>query len=520
MNLTRVPFLGRLLTKPAALPDGRRSALFDEQAIETMLVSLMGLSDPDYILTKVGIARHQLDQTLTDDEILGAYETRRDAALATPWHLEPGVGMAAEFIEGELRRFFPSIAVPAWRSVFFGYQVAEAVYEKRDGGRIGLAKVEGKPIEWFKPRPDGSLRFFPADGSGGAEGIEVDTQFKFFLTRHSASYKNPYGEALLARLYWPWLFRYHGWKFWMSYLDKFGDPLLLASVNNPQEFVALMEKLGIRNVIAAGMGGDLKAVTPSATGAFDALDAAICRRVQKLILGQTLTTDVGSSGSYAAAKVHDNVRADKRRADLRRIAESVQQVINALTLLNFAGTEPPRLIIEDEVGIEAERATRDATLVQAGILELTEDYLLRVYDYDDGDIIVPPTNPPAGGNTPPPPGKPGTQPAKPGTQPAKPGTPGAKASAAELALAKRRKATPAQENLEGIVAGAIERAGEIGITVADIRAAIMGAADPEDLATRLAILIDEGDESFPETLAAAIFAGEVLGWVASDRGNT
>jgi phage gp29-like protein len=46
------------------------------------------------------------------------------------------------------------------------------------------------------------------------------------------------------------------------------------------------------------------------------------------------TSDVGSSGSYAAAKVHDQVRQDKKHADMRLIQQTVQQLLDTLCDLN------------------------------------------------------------------------------------------------------------------------------------------------------------------------------------------
>lgn len=45
--------------------------------------------------------------------------------------------------------------------------------------------------------------------------------------------------------------------------------------------------------------------------AFSVFQSAQDKRIQKVVLGQTLTTDVDGKGSYAAAKVHDSVRADR-----------------------------------------------------------------------------------------------------------------------------------------------------------------------------------------------------------------
>ena len=78
----------------------------------------------------------------------------------------------------------------------------------------------------------------------------VDTELKFMLTRHRESHKQPFGEALLSRVYWPWYFRHNGWQFWGQFLERFGTPLLLGKVSSPKEWVQLMQQLGIDSVVA------------------------------------------------------------------------------------------------------------------------------------------------------------------------------------------------------------------------------------------------------------------------------
>jgi hypothetical protein len=71
-----------------------------------------------------------------------------------------------------------------------------------------------KPMEWFEPKNDGRLIYRP-DGTG--QEIEVDQVFKFFMTRRKATYKQPYGKALLTVVYWLDFFRKNGFKFWAKF---------------------------------------------------------------------------------------------------------------------------------------------------------------------------------------------------------------------------------------------------------------------------------------------------------------
>jgi phage gp29-like protein len=288
-----------------------------------------------------------------------------EALKALRDELEPWIGLAAS---------------GAFDAVPFGYSVQEVIY--RPGG---VERVSLKPMHWFTPQRDGRLLYRPATG----EEIEVDTRYKFLLARRNPTWLNPYGEALLSRLYWLYLFRHNGGQYWVQFLERFGLPLILGQVHATEEFVAGLQSAGLDSVVAVGPDEKVSAVQAVGTGEFERFEIALSKRVQRVVLGQTLTSDVDGGGSYAAAKVHDSVRTDKRNADLRMVTRALQPLVaGAWWAMGFQGPAP-RIVFEDDTGLETARADRDARLVSAGIVELKKDYLLRVYDFEEGDFDVP-----------------------------------------------------------------------------------------------------------------------------------
>ncbi len=119
-------------------------------------------------------------------------------------------------------------------------------------------------------------------------------------------------------------------------------------------------------------GWNAEFLSAQQTGAtFEQFENAILKRIQKVILRQTLTSDVGSNGSYAAAKVHAGILDDRKLADIRLVTKTVQTLVNALHILNGFTGELPISVLEDNTGLEIDRADSDAKLVQAGVLKLT-----------------------------------------------------------------------------------------------------------------------------------------------------
>lgn len=360
----------------------QKGRLYSEVAISKMLAFSATVADPDEMLSKAGIKRYQLAQLELDDEVAQCMDTRVEAVVATPWRLEPNQNRVGKFLTQAIEPHIDSLKRGVMKARFYGYSVMEIMYEPIEKG-IGINRIVQKPMQWFSPQRDGTLRFFPDDGSGGQEGIEVDP-IKFLLTRANATYNNPYGEALLSRLWFPVTWRREGWQMWLQFLETFGEPIVIAQVAQYQEFVDAMKEQGVGNTVAwNGMGEDsVDHISASTPGEFDRLEQAILRRIQKLILGQTLTSDVGSNGSYAVAAIHNEVRNDKRRADMRMVQMTGQQLVNNLAIIN--NMEPPKFIMADDSGLEMHRAQRDSVLapvLASSKMRLTKEYYLDNFDY-------------------------------------------------------------------------------------------------------------------------------------------
>ena len=474
-------------------------------AAEALLGAITTIADVDEVLREAGIARYQLRRLELDDEISAALDTRRDAVLSTPWRLHPAEGEAVRFVADELAPHIADALRGAWAAVPYGYSVVEVVYRQdRETGRVGLASIGERPMEWFRLHRDG--RVVMTQTAGGAE-IEVDTTYKHLVTRRNATWRNPQGDSLLSRLYWPWHFRHNAWRYWLTFLERFGMPILLGQGHDPKALTAALLNMGASAAVSVGPDEDVKAVTVGGSGEFDRAEAALARRIQKVILGQTLTTDVDGRGSYAAAKVHDGVRLDRRDADLRLITPTMQRVVDALWALNRFPGAPPRFLQTDSQGLQPERAERDAKLVSAGIVRLSEDYIVRAYDFEPGDVEVPQAPAPAAA----------------ARQPGAPAPARVRQAAAAFAGDDDdpRRFTRRQQEIEDLgdaALAAAERAG--AVDQRSVRAVIRAAASPEDLAERLALLVPQlPGSAFEALLARALFAADVLGYAQEVDGG-
>lgn len=470
--------------------------LASAQAVDWLFNQIFQLADPDEVLRRAGISRQHLRALTSDDEITQTLDTRNDALIGTAWRFEtpPGTDQASvDWLWQEWDKHCEGVLRGCMTAVPYGYSVLEAVYELGPDGRVVWADIAEKPFEWFIPRTDGTVLY---KSKTNFSGEEVDP-LKFFLTARQQTYRNPYGEALFSRLYWAWFFRQQGWRFWVKWLERFGTPLLIGKGAGDSKVLATALSMAVQDAaIAVGSGVDVQiASAPGGTGHFEQFDAVICRRIQKLILGQTLTSDMpsksGGLGGAGAAKIHDEVRMDKRDADASMCKKTVQKIINAVWVLNGFTGKPPEFVLQDDTGLETERADRDSKLATAKVCGFTKQYLERTYDFEDGDIVEIDPN----AIKPDPFGDPG------GAKP-----PGKLAAGTVVGP----KFTAPQQAIEDQVAKVPMRS---PIAQADIREAIMAARDPNDLAIRLSLLFaGRSLQDFNEALERAMFAADIMGY--------
>ena len=467
--------------------------LYTQEAVTQFLVNFGKQPDIDEVLRKAGIARHKLRVLLDDDEIAQAVETRVDALLATPLRIEPSDTPEAENLNAILKEWFFEIASGAMNGLFFGYSVQEAVYEQKPEGYVGLQWIGEKPMEWFEPKNDGRLIYRP-DGTGVER--EVDQVFKFFLTRRKATYQQPYGKALLATLYWLFFFKQNGFKFWAKFLERFGTPILLGKCKNTEteDMSRALLNAHAQSVLSIDIEDDVQILSASGTSgtagaAFESFNNQLIRQIQKVVLGQTLTSGTDGVGSRALGQVHDNVRMDKLKSDIRLVTPTLQAVVDALCTLNGWG-EYKVMLGEKPKPLNKDQAERDGHLKNAGA-NFSNAYFIREYGLQDGDLVEPtPVVPHQFTHVP---------------------------KQVFNFKAKPNKLSDAQQEVEELTDGQDDLT---LLSNAEIRQLASTSDSPEALAFNLMQLIPKATKTeFTAKLDQALYAADILGYMAASGGE-
>lgn len=234
-----------------------------------------------------------------------------------------------------------------------GYSVCEILWE--------LSAREWRPrdIIWRDPR---WFAFDRADGTTlrlreGAVLLPL-TPFKYLAHVHKAKSGLPIRGGLARAAGWAYLFKNYAVKDWVSFAEVFGQPYRVgkyhpsATATDKSKLLQAVASIGsdAAAIIPEGMAIEfIEAARSGSVDLYEKLANFLDSQLTKAILGQTLTSDVGSGGgSRALGEVHDKVRRDIMRSDARQLGSTLNsQLVRPLVDLNRGRPQRqyPRILI-------------------------------------------------------------------------------------------------------------------------------------------------------------------------------
>jgi len=355
---------------PARPEMDRIATSLDGRDITLGYVNALPLLPPtDTVLQARGGGDYRIyEEILRDDQVQATFQQRRLAVVSSEWEVVPGGKRridqaAADFLSEQLDRIrFDAVTDKMLFGVFYGYAVAEILWA-RDGRFVVADRINVVNPRRFGFTPEGELRLLTMEKPDG-EPLPP-AKFWHFSTGHWHD-DDPYGLGLGHWLYWPVWFKRNGIKFWLIFLEKFGMPTALGKYpagTTEAEKQRLLEALkAIQNDAAIripdGMQIELIEAGRSGSADYDVLVTRMDAAIAKVVLGQTMTTDNGSS--RAQAQVHLKVRQDLVKADADLVCNSFNlTVARWLTAWNFPGANPPKVWrrIEEEPDLKAKADT-------------------------------------------------------------------------------------------------------------------------------------------------------------------
>ena len=316
----------------------------------------------------------------TDLHYLGELQTRRRQLVQIGVKIEPVSDEPQDVADADLvKTFFERDTLEnelydLLDGIAKGYAVSEIVWETSEKQWMPK-QLKWRLPQWFDwdyetgsrlllrnytdtgpPSRDPTQPFASVSGGGWVELAP----FKFVTHVVSSKSGLPIRGGLARAAAWAWMFKHYGLIDWARFAESYGQPLRLGKYppgSSPDDLAILYRAVRMISADAAailpqGMEIDFPAVSDVAgrSEVYKDFVEYVDRQVSILILGQTLTTQAGPSGSYSLGQVHNLVRHDIEQSDGRQLAATLRRdIVKPIVLLNRGERDAyPRVFIERE----------------------------------------------------------------------------------------------------------------------------------------------------------------------------
>jgi len=229
-----------------------------------------------------------------------------------------------------------------------GFALAEIIWGV-DQGRVRVEELKWVPQKKVTFLEELTPRLLTADGPWQGEPFPP---WKIIYHRYKAKSGYDTRAGVLRVAGYMYLLKNYALKDWAAFNEVFGMPLRLGKydpASTPADRESLIQAIRNLGTDAAGIiskNTEIEFVETSnrmsGSNPFQVLADFCNREMSKAILGQTLTTDTsGSTGTYAAAKVHAQVRSDLVEADAQALGQTLREhLLRPLVGFNFGWDKP------------------------------------------------------------------------------------------------------------------------------------------------------------------------------------
>jgi SPP1 gp7 family putative phage head morphogenesis protein len=355
-----------------------------------------------------------------DLHLASVANTRRLALTGLPWEIVSAADIdeiddrnradeAAQFCKQALRavvgldKSLRHLSLAVGRNL----SVAEIVW-----GPEGLEDIVPTPHTRLLYKLDGDepeLRVLTKEQA--QDGIRMDPAKWLVHAPHSLAGLPMWGGLLRASAA-AYVVKAFSVKDWLVFVELFGMPVRIAkyepgaTAKDKEELLGMLRSLGTdaAGIFSKAVELELKETSKQGESPYERVCSFFNAELSKAWLGQTLTTEVGDSGSRALGDVHNEVRKDLLADDIRNEGDTVrEQLLSPMVQFRFGPDCPVpyfrRRIDETRDPLQlcdvVERASRMGSRISRTWFEA--ELGLQTTDDDDDVLQAPPAAPASAG---------------------------------------------------------------------------------------------------------------------------
>ena len=351
----------------------------------------------------------------TDTTMAGLWEKRVKAVLALPRFIRaadssPKAEETALFVRTALSQI-PLRVVPisnTLEAILKGVAINEIMWEEVSRGPLAGAWL---PVDLID-RP--MWRFGWAASDRSLHIVNHPTRIapvpapplKFQVLTYGTK-DNPWGRALLDRLYWVWYLKKHASKYWALFVERFAQPLAKGTypykpgqeaANKEQQarLLAILDAIRTGTSIALPDGLDITFLEASRGGdaSYAAFLSWLDRAEALLLLGEVDTSGLAKGpGSFAKSQVSNEVRLETVDHDAHLLGSfETDTLIRWMVLLNFGPSAPiPRSVYDSTDAADRAQRMQGIAHALADDVDVPEGYYrmtMRVPAPGKGESVV------------------------------------------------------------------------------------------------------------------------------------
>lgn len=327
------------------------SASLDPAKLRTILQNAATGDIAEYLV----LAEEMEEKDLHYGSVLG---TRKRAVSGVPCSVEAGADDdRGKEIADAVRNLveapeFDELVSDLLDALGKGFSVVEPIWEYQ-AEQLVPVRYEHRDPRWFTFDKVTGRKLLIREESGDGREIPAGK-----MIVHTPKLKSgiPIRGGLARLVAVAFMCKAYGQKDWMRYAELFGIPLRIGRYGQG----AKPDDIAVLRRAVASLAADAAAVLPkemmiefqeiadSAGGAelFERLVEWLDKQISKAVLGQTMTTDDGSSQSQAT--VHNDVRLDILRSDAKQLAATLNRyLVRQFVDINYGPQEKyPRIVLQ------------------------------------------------------------------------------------------------------------------------------------------------------------------------------
>ena len=368
------------------VPKNETASIFNRLDVEQFFRTLSNLWYPSELIQKVG-GYSKLELLYKDHDIYAAVDKRIAALLMSRMKIEGPDQSKVDFFEKQLRPHERQLKQDFWWTIFNGYGVEQIIYKEDASGDV--SGFQREQFWRFEPQKD-LIHVKLIDTTNQEYRNKIVPYGKWVLTTNNGTSYNPLGDAMAERLITPWIIKCTGWDLWIDFAKRFANGFMhgkISDMEKKDEFLRTLQKSGKSSIFVSDKDTELTVSSPSRDSSlYQALDDKTVRAIQKVILGETQTSDMAERGSSGSAGVQNEVRQEKTWADIDLVQKAMNEVVLQIGLVNgFAPETLPTVTLIWDPDFSIEQVTRDVGLFGIGV-RFKKTYFEKNYPIDPEDF--------------------------------------------------------------------------------------------------------------------------------------